>query len=59
MNRKKKYMTPGILDKLTLELEAEILSSSVVSEESTTVETKGQKIENYDFTDSSFNQSWE
>ena len=59
MNRKKKYMTPGILDRLTLELEAEILSSSVVAEETTTVETKGQKIENYDFTDSSFNQSWE
>ena len=59
MNRKKKYMTPDILEKLTLELEAEILSSSVVVEDATTVETKGQKVENYDFTDSSFNQSWE
>lgn len=52
-------MTPDILEKLTLELEAEILSSSVVIEDTTTVETKGQKVENYDFTDSSFNQSWE
>ena len=53
-----KYSAPIILEDLALELEAEILGASVVTEE-TTVETKGQEIEVHDFTDSSFNQSWE
>lgn len=56
---KKKYIAPALVDDLTLELEAEILGASVVTEDTTSVETKGQKIENYDFTDSNFNQSWE
>lgn len=57
-NKKMKYSAPIILEDLALELEAEILGASVVTEE-TTVETKGQEIEVHDFTDSSFNQSWE
>ena len=56
---KKKYIAPALVDDLTLELETEILGASVVTEDTTSVETKGQKIENYDFTDSNFNQSWE
>jgi hypothetical protein len=58
-NKKLTYTAPAILEDLALELEAEILGASVVSEETTTVETKGQEIEVHDFTDSSFNQSWE
>ena len=58
MTDKQKYTAPAVLDDLALELEAEILGASVVTEE-TTVETKGQEIEVHDFTDSSFNQSWE
>ncbi|MBR5703184.1 MAG: hypothetical protein IKX45_02925 [Bacteroidales bacterium] len=58
MIKKLKYTAPAVLDDLALELEAEILGASVVTEE-TTVETKGQEIEVHDFTDSSFNQSWE
>lgn len=57
-NKKMKYSAPIILEDLALELEAEILGASVTTEE-TTVETKGQEIEVHDFTDSSFNQSWE
>lgn len=57
-NKKMNYTAPVILEDLALELEAEILGASVVTEE-TTVETKGQEIEVHDFTDSSFNQSWE
>ena len=58
MIKKLKYTAPAVLDDLALELEAEILGASVVTEE-TTVETKSQEIEVHDFTDSSFNQSWE
>ena len=58
MSKKLTYTAPAVLDDLALELEAEILGASVVTEE-TTVETKGQEIEVHDFTDSSFNQSWE
>ena len=57
-NKKMKYSAPIILEDLALELEAEILGASVVTEE-TTVETKGQELEVHDFPDSSFNQSWE
>ena len=58
MSKKLKYTAPAVLEDLALELEAEILGASVVTEE-TTVETKGQEIEVHDFTDSSFNQTWE
>lgn len=58
MSKKLNYTAPAVLDDLALELEAEILGASVVTED-TTVETEGQKIESYDFTDSSFNQVWE
>ena len=57
-NKKMKYSAPIILEDLALELEAEILGASVVTEE-TNVETKGQEIETHDFTDPSFNQTWE
>lgn len=59
MSKKLNYTAPAVLDDLALELEAEILGASVVTDD-TTVETEGQKIETYDFTsDSSFNQVWE
>ncbi|MBR4525005.1 MAG: hypothetical protein IKP15_05610 [Bacteroidales bacterium] len=59
MSKKLTYTAPVVLDDLALELEAEILGASVVVEDSTTVETKGQEIQTYDFSDSSFNQNWE
>ena len=59
MSKKLNYTAPAVLDDLALELEAEILGASVVTDD-TTVETEGQKIETYDFTsDSSFNQVWD
>ena len=59
MSKKLNYTAPAVLDDLALELEAEILGASVVTEDAT-VETEGQKIEMHDFTsDSSFNQVWE
>ncbi|MCR5071828.1 MAG: hypothetical protein K6A62_07875 [Bacteroidales bacterium] len=57
-NKKLNYTAPAVINDLVLELEAEILGASVVTEE-TVVETKGQEIETHDFTDSSFNQTWE
>ena len=58
MDKKLTYIAPAVLDDLALELEAEILGASVATED-TVVETKGQEIESYDFTTSSFNQEWE
>ena len=57
-NKKLNYTAPAVINDLVLELEAEILGASVVTE-GTVVETKGQEIETHDFTDSSFNQTWE
>jgi hypothetical protein len=57
-NKKLNYTAPAVINDLVLELEAEILGASVVTEE-TVVETKGQEIETHDFTDPSFNQTWE
>ena len=57
-NKNLNYTAPAVINDLVLELEAEILGASVVTEE-TVVETKGQEIETHDFTDSSFNQTWE
>lgn len=59
MSKKLTYTAPVVLDDLALELEAEILGASVVVEDQTTVETTGQEIQTYDFSDSSFNQNWE
>lgn len=56
--KKMNYAAPAVIDDLALELEAEILGASAVTED-TTVESEGQKIETHDFTDSSFNQVWE
>lgn len=58
MSKKLTYTAPAVLDDLALELEAEILGASVVTDD-TVVETEGQQIESYDFSDSSFNQVWE
>lgn len=58
MSKKLTYTAPAVLDDLALELEAEILGASVVTDD-TVVETEGQQIETYDFSDSSFNQVWE
>ena len=56
---KKKYTTPMILKQVIVELENEILDSSVVTED-TKIKTTGQKVETYDFSDSgSFNIGWE
>ena len=44
MNDKRKYAAPAVLDDLALELEAEILGASVVTEDAQVVST-GQEYE--------------
>lgn len=46
-----------ILARLPLETEGELLAGSVVDK--MRVESTGQEVEEYNFSDSSFNHSWE
>jgi len=57
-NMKLKYIAPAVKRSVEIELEQEILTGSVVNPQ-TKIETAGQKVENRDFTDSGFNQTWE
>lgn len=54
-----KYEAPKILDVTVLELEAEILSASVVIDEDVTVETTGQEVIDVDMTGAEYYHSWE
>lgn len=57
MSKMNTYQAPRVLQDLPLELESEILAGSV--SEKTTVKTTGQKVEEYNFAETSFNQVWE
>lgn len=55
---KRIYKTPSVLKTVTVCLEKDLLGASVVNKESK-VQTKGQEVVSYDFSQSSFNQEWE
>lgn len=57
MEQKLKYESPVILEQAIVELESEILSSSVVIEDEVTVETTGQEVITIDA--SEFTSNWE
>lgn len=52
-----KYNSPKILKIKYIQLYQDLLAGSVVSE-STTVESTGQEVVDYDFSDNEFNQEW-
>ena len=53
------YRTPGVLKTVTVLLEKDLLAGSVVNK-NTKVQTKGQEVVSYDFSNASdFNQTWE
>ena len=56
--KKQNYNAPCILRTATVQMDGCILAGSVVNK-STAVQTKGQEVVTYDFSDSSFNQVWE
>jgi len=56
--KKYAYCVPQITDGVSVELSRPILGGSVVTAD-TEVRTTGQKVEKFDFSDSSFNQTWE
>ena len=50
------FITPAILQALSFREETPILAGSVVDQ--TTVSTTGQEVQDYDWSDSSFNHNW-
>ena len=56
MKQKKTFITPAILQALSLHGETPILTGSVA--EQTTVTATGQEVQDYDWSDSSFNHNW-
>ena len=52
------YQAPAILRQATVQLGQSLLTGSVVTKD-TKVETKGQELVTYDFSDTQFNQTWE
>ena len=58
MHQKKKYQSPRVLKTVPVSLENELLAGSEVSA-TTTVTTKGQEVESYDFSQPEFNHQWE
>lgn len=56
--KKKVYIAPCVKKQVSLQMEGSLLTGSVVNK-STKVETKGQEVVPYDFTETQFNQSWE
>lgn len=58
MNKKNTYETPAVTKRVSLELSQAILQGSVNA--SMTVETAGHSIqEEYDFSETPFNHTWE
>ena len=53
----KTYKAPAILREVNLQVEGEILTGSVV--DTTTVVSTGQEVEEFDFSDTQFNQDWD
>lgn len=59
MVKKMTYMAPVVRKRISVELETAILTGSVVNKDSK-IQTAGQKVETYDFSDAStFNTVWE
>ena len=59
MVKKMTYMAPVVRKRISVELETAILTGSVVNKDSN-IQTAGQKVETFDFSDAStFNTSWE
>ena len=59
MGKKLSYISPAIRKCVSVELEASLLAGSVVSN-SSSIQTKGQEVVSYDFSDgSTFNSVWE
>ena len=56
MKQKKTFITPVVLQALSLHGETPILAGSVA--EQTTVTATGQEVKDYDWSDSSFNHNW-
>ena len=56
MKQKKTFITPAVLQALSLHGETPILTGSVADQ--TTVTATGQEVEDYDWNDSSFNHTW-
>lgn len=57
--RKLAYIAPAVINRVSVELETPILAGSVVNN-STTIQTTGQEVVEYNFGNSSdFNQVWE
>lgn len=57
--RKLAYIAPAVIRRVSVELESPILTGSVVNN-SSTIQTTGQGVEEYKFGESStFNQVWE
>ena len=54
---KKTYTPARVYERLSIEMEGALLAGSVVNKMS--VETAGQKTEEYDFAASPFNHTWE
>ena len=52
------YRTPGVMKTVDVLLEIDLLAGSVVKKD-TKVQTKGQEVASYDFSQSSFNHDWE
>lgn len=52
-----KYNSPKILKIKYIQLYQDLLTGSIVSE-NTTVESTGQEVVDYDFSDNEFNQEW-
>jgi len=58
MMRKIKFESPAVLKVVHLECESPIMAGSVVTND-TEVKTTGQQVEEYNFSDTQFNQEWE
>ena len=59
MKRKKKYSPPAVLRETAVFVEESILTGSIVNK--TEIESKGQDVVQYDYSDDSknFNHTWE
>jgi hypothetical protein len=55
--KKSLFVPPEVLQKVSLELEDQILAGSVA--DSTSVQTTGQEVDSYDFSQTAFNHTWE
>ncbi len=56
MKQKKTFITPAVLQALSLRGETPILAGSVA--EQTTVTATGQEVQEYDFNENTFNHEW-